>query len=168
MNGFDCIEPEGIELNKKLQKELEDWRRGLPKSKLTHNQKIKIERTYQDKPIWLEISWDDECNNGHNTFSFVIWSPEFSIPGETGIVQEVFPEFYPYMKWHGITSDGPLYYFDNTRYILKHNGLEAAQEYAYCNECSEEFLNNDKKMYHHLKNVLLCLKQDIEKLGFTY
>lgn len=63
--------------------------------------------------ISLEIRYDDECGNGHNTFSMT-----GSCNGASGCIhdeiQEAFPEFAHLIKWHLCSSDGPMHYLENT------------------------------------------------------
>ena len=113
----------------------------LPISKTVSNQKQEKRIDFYDengKPAVLivEIRYDDECKNGHNTFAITGNLYEnYRIPGETtvhhkdgsllwqstgGCIHEEiikrFPELAKYIKWHLTAADGPLYYLANTIY----------------------------------------------------
>lgn len=90
-------------------------------SVLTRNQKIeKIYQTSEGRMI-VNIRYDDECGNGHNTFA---------ITGEIGgtrqnpdmcgcihdEIAEHAPELAHLIKWHLVSSDGPMHYVANTLY----------------------------------------------------
>lgn len=72
--------------------------------------------------ITATVRFDDECGNGHNTFSV---TAEIRRPGERDIeaggclhdeVARAFPELAPLIKWHLCSTDGPLHYVANTTY----------------------------------------------------
>jgi hypothetical protein len=99
----------------------------LPASVLVRRQR----RTYGPKPIsgWgegalikAEVRYDDECGNGHNSFSI---TGTIYIPGNRDIeaggclheeIAKAFPELQPYIKWHLCGSDKPMHYVANTLY----------------------------------------------------
>jgi len=70
------------------------------------------------------VRYDDECRNGHN--SFAITGSQTRLRGRTWVddccgclhdlIAEHFPELAPFIKWHGMTSVGPLHYVANTIY----------------------------------------------------
>jgi len=71
----------------------------------------------------LEIRYDDEYGNGHNTFTITLsthlgWRSNYIVAYgcQHELVAEHFPEYAHMIKWHGCTSDGPLYYIANTLY----------------------------------------------------
>ena len=80
----------------------------------------------------VSIRFDDECKNGHQTFAI---TAEVRIPGRSDIeaggcmheeISKVFPEFAPLIKWHLVSTDGPMHYVENTCYHASnrdHNGL---------------------------------------------
>ena len=72
--------------------------------------------------IVAEIRFDDQCRNGHNTFS--ITGDTFDPKGrhESGgcihrEIAEHFPDLAPLLKWHLCSTDGPLHYEANTLYL---------------------------------------------------
>ena len=104
--------------------------KNLPESKLTRSQ-TKTERvTVKDSKLYsefngkclkIEIRYDDECGNGHNSFA---------ITGECGgsrgiggciheFITEQAPHLKPFIKWHLTSSDGPMHYLANTLYHIE-------------------------------------------------
>ncbi len=97
----------------------------LPESKLTKNQKGILTIYFDNKRMDVIIRYDDERNNGHNTFSITadiyIKNRHGKFVWDSGRCQhekikEVFPGFDKYIKWHLCSSDGPLCYLANTLY----------------------------------------------------
>lgn len=97
---------------------------------LTKNQKkIYGPRIYTEHGetyrIKAKVRYDDECGNGHNTFAItadIDWKDNRGIWREHGggccheeIVKH-FPELEPFIKWHLVSSDGPMHYVQNTIY----------------------------------------------------
>ena len=74
--------------------------------------------------ITATVRYDDRCNNGHNTFSVTASIDEKRgtrwIESGGGCCHEtiakVFPELAPFIKWHLVSSDGPMHYVGNTVY----------------------------------------------------
>lgn len=102
----------------------------IPASVLTKHQV----KTYGPKPIkgygpgaliTAKIRHDDNCGNGHNTFSVTadVVTPASKRRGDTeagGCMHEEiaksFPELAPFIKWHLTSTDEPLHYVANTVY----------------------------------------------------
>jgi hypothetical protein len=130
----------------------------LPPSILTKSQTKKFEREFinedgvQCKMI-VTIRYDDECNNGHNSFAITgsLFDREQRIPheaytvlstgkkrwlGSCGCLHEdiakYFPELAKYIKWHLCSSDGPLHYIANSLYwagIIEGSCIELAPNF---------------------------------------
>lgn len=98
----------------------------MRKSILTKNQVKTVSKniTYmgQQRVMTVTLRYDDECKNGHNTFS--ITGDISTLSRKTSIVcgcihdeiKEFFPELEKYIKWHLCSSDAPMYYIANTLY----------------------------------------------------
>lgn len=88
--------------------------------------------------ITAQVRFDDQCGNGHNTFSITgeVW--EASATGKRkgsdcvtcGCIHDEitkhFPALAPLIKWHLCSTDGPMHYVENTLYHASnrdHNGL---------------------------------------------
>ena len=87
-----------------------------------------------------KVRYDDECGNGHNTFSITgeIWRAKQGQPigrdcESCGCIHEDiakrFPELAPHIKWHSTTSDGPMHYIANTVYHAQSYGPQYAWVY---------------------------------------
>jgi hypothetical protein len=74
-----------------------------------------------------KVRYDDEWGNGHNTFTITgeIWRAKKGQPigrdcESCGCIHEAIakhlPELVPYIKWHLVSSDGPMHYIANTVY----------------------------------------------------
>lgn len=70
--------------------------------------------------IHCEIRFDDECKNGHETFSIVgeirVKSRDYMSGCIHGEIAKYFPELEPLVKWHLTSSDGPMHYVANAVY----------------------------------------------------
>lgn len=87
----------------------------------------------------VEIRFDDNCKNGHNTFAitasiYTVESRRQRDIAAGGCMHEeiarVFPELVPLIKWHLTSSDGPMHYPANAVYHASnrdHNGLLAGE-----------------------------------------
>lgn len=79
--------------------------------------------------ITATVRYDDQCGNGHNSFAI---TAEIRGPGcdAGGCLHEeiakAFPELAPLIKWHLVSSDGPMHYLANTLFQASdrdHRGL---------------------------------------------
>lgn len=93
-------------------------------SRLTTDQTLKASKTWingKDRhDLTVTIRYDDRCGNGHNTFSI---TGELRVNGrwESGgclhdLIQERVPEYSHLIKWHLVSTDGPMHYIANTLY----------------------------------------------------
>jgi len=101
------------------------------------------------------IRHDDRCKNGHNSFSITgdlydrptICRGEPSIVHENGkklwlgscgclhtVIAERLPELTKYIKWHLVSTDGPMNYIANSMYHAKGAPKEQDKYYAYLKE----------------------------------
>jgi hypothetical protein len=86
--------------------------------------------------ITVVVSFDDECKNGHQTFDITghvqepgarDWFMGGRIHGE---ITKYFPEPAHLIKWHLVSTDGPMHYIANTVYHAgnrDHNGHVAGE-----------------------------------------
>lgn len=116
----------------------------LPASKLIKAQSFTTDwREYKDRGHTMRIRaalrYDDSCGNGHNTFSITGETQHKASRdwrGDSGgcIHEEIakhFPEYARVIKWHLVSSDGPMHYVSNTCYHAgnrDHNGLLAGEK----------------------------------------
>ncbi len=99
----------------------------LPKSQLVKSQTMEAAKTIKGgkERIVCVIRWDDQCGNGHNSFSITgtIYEKQGNgrwLDAGGGCIHEeiekYFPEFKHLIKWHMMTSEGPWGYVENTTY----------------------------------------------------
>jgi len=97
--------------------------------------KKKFRRENDEKVVTVTIRFDDECNNGHNSLGITASVYEKNCPGGGSFgcchedVVELFPELEKYIKWHLTSSDGPMYYVENTMYHADEHGPKYAHLY---------------------------------------
>jgi len=78
------------------------------------------------KRVEAVIRFDDQCGNGHNSFSITgsFYRSQFQIDREDPEIAgcchdelvRVFPELKHLVKWHLCNTDGPMHYISNTLY----------------------------------------------------
>lgn len=68
--------------------------------------------------IKVIIRYDDECDNGYNTFSITaeVYDRGWSYGCQHDEVVKHFPELQKYIKWHLTSSNEPMHYIANTIY----------------------------------------------------
>ncbi len=100
-----------------------------PKVYTEHGQRYRITAT---------VRYDDQCGNGHNSFAITAdirrsergrWVEDSGGCCHDEIAKQ-FPELAPFIKWHGMTSEGPVHYVANTVYHASNcdcNGLLAGE-----------------------------------------
>lgn len=80
--------------------------------------KIYTEQDGTEYRITAELRYDDQCNNGHNTFGITgsidrkergRWTDDSGGCIHDAIAEH-FPSLQPLIKWHGCTSDGPIHF----------------------------------------------------------
>jgi len=93
-------------------------------SKLTQDQVKTFSKSYvrdsRNEKLVVRVRFDDQCGNGHNTFSITgdlyvegLWKSGGCLHNE---IAERFPELAPLIKWHLCSTDGPMHYIANTVY----------------------------------------------------
>ena len=82
--------------------------------------------------ITVELRFDDECKNGHQTFSITghVQEPRAKDWAMGGCIHKeiskYFPELAHLIKWHLTSTDGPMHYLANATYHASdrdHTGL---------------------------------------------
>lgn len=98
------------------------------------NQTMKLSGAYKEHDneyrIVVTLRFDDEHNNGHESFAMTADIRENGREYMGGCCHEeivrVFPALAPLVKWHLCSTDGPMHYLANTLYLAgerDHNGL---------------------------------------------
>lgn len=106
------------------------------------NQKIGHSKYYreagEDYRISVDLRFDDQCGNGHETFS-ITGSVYEHVRGRyrdymAGCIHEEiakhFPELVHLIKWHLVSADGPMHYLGNACYLAgdrDYNGRAAGE-----------------------------------------
>jgi len=94
----------------------------------------------KDMFISATLRFDDNCKNGHETFSITgeIKKRGYREPDMCGCIHEeiakYFPELEPLIKWHLTSSDAPMHYIANAVYHasnLGNDGLPAGMPTNY-------------------------------------
>ena len=114
---------------------------------LIKDQKIKKVLYYTEDGtsyrITATIRHDDECGNGHNSFSITGNIDEKKKNGQwysvaCGCIHDEiskhFPGLKPFIKWHLTSTDGPMHYLGNTLYHAGTKdcwGKEKGEPYQY-------------------------------------
>lgn len=100
---------------------------------ITERREIKTGE-YAGCNICAELSFDDNCGNGHNDFAITATIRDPKVRRDGGFVAggfcpdeiaEFFPELAHLIKWHLCGTDGPMHYVANTIYHASdrdHNG----------------------------------------------
>ena len=96
----------------------------MKKTKLVKNQKklfsYKLEKNHVIEYIEVTVRYDNHCSNGYNSFSITTQNG-----CDHNKIAEKVPELAHLIKWHFMTSKGPMHYFSNTMYHaneLDYNG----------------------------------------------
>jgi hypothetical protein len=106
------------------------------------NQTAKASREYKEGEqrykITVKLRFDDQCKNGHETFAITAdirreergyWREDSGGCCHDEIAKR-FPELAHLIKWHLVSTDGPLHYVGNTLYHAgdrDHNGLRKGE-----------------------------------------
>ena len=128
----------------------------------------------------VQVRHDDQCGNGHNTFSVTA-----DIIGR-GIemfgclhdeIREHFPELSHLLKWHLASTDGPMHYIANTTYharATEWNGepktpdIEAARRTAVWPDATLEQLQSEEALTARLESLLSEFREAVESAGFIW
>ena len=85
----------------------------------------------------IDIGYDDDCGNGHNSFymSSTMYRDDINQQGcNKEDIANYGGEYADLLKWNSMTSEGPLYYIDNTHSHATNkdgNGLLKGEYSAY-------------------------------------
>lgn len=111
----------------------------LPESKLTRDQKKTETVSWAEGKdrysMKIKIRYDDECGNGHNTFSITGNIRCNGLEDRCGCVHDEIAKHAPHLahliKWHLVSSDGPMHYIANVTYHASdrdYNGLRKGEK----------------------------------------
>ena len=150
----------------------------MKSSILVKNQKKQFgpKRLSDGSTITAVVRFDDECNNGYNSFSITGEIREYNRIEQCGCIREeiaiAFPELTPFIKWHlSSTVEPHMYYLANTLYHIRCGRLDFARTSAVWPEATdEELLSADikEKLVTRLAGLMDEFYEAIVSLGFTY
>lgn len=142
---------------------------------LTKNQKKRLPAKWfnydgEKCQIFPTIRYDDECNNGHNTFAITCDIRDSRgrwIAG--GCCHEQFAQAYPeyahLIKWHLCSSDEPLYYIANTLYHAS-NSKDTRYKVGEPNRWAKVLKFNRSFITHKLSENFLNFLENNNNLQF--
>ncbi len=155
---------------------------------LTKNQKKEVIKKMGDNVYILHLHYDDECNNGHNTFSITmdiytlckrlgekratnihgnsVWLE--SCGCQHDMVREIFPEYAHLIKWHVCSSVEPLHYLANSQYWALQGNLSYARNSAVWSTAGLTDILDTAAMLKRLPELMAEFKTDMEAVGFIF
>lgn len=126
-------------------------------------------------PLYAQVRYDDQCSNGHNTLSI---TGEIRSNGHIiacGCLHEEISKHVPYLKpfikFHLMSSDGPMHYIANTIYWVEQGNLEYARDAAVWPDATDDDLRLDglkDRLEARLPALMIEFREAIEKLGFAF
>lgn len=162
--------------------------------------KLFIENNQEHKVV-VSIHYNDKYENGHNTFSITgaivvkkqngCWE-DYSCGCIHDEIEKHFPELKKYIKWHLMSSDGPMHYVNNTLYLAgdrdcwgnrrgdepilgegKEREFDSARKVAVWPEATDEQLSLPPEelrilLLNRLPALVEEFKKDVEELGFVF
>ena len=152
------------------------------------NQKIGATRNYTKGEnkyrITVELCFDDQCGNGHESFAITADIRENGRQYMGGCchdeIAQHFPEFAPLIKWHLTSTDGPMHYVANTMYHAadldaehtwgkaKPANLEYARSTAVWPDATIEQLRDKAALEARLPALLAEFKAAMLSAGFLW
>ena len=127
--------------------------------------------------IYVRIRHDDQCGNGHNTFTITGNIYKHKRPKTdrnhlaSGMLHEeivkAFPLLKPYLKWHLCSTDQPLRYVANSLYVAIHYDLENARACAIWPDAKLSDFTAEN-LEARLPALMLEFKKAVESLGLIY
>ncbi len=157
----------------------------LPKSKLATNRKQTIRtKINENEALIISIRYDDECNNGYNTFAITAEHSVNCILQPCGclhdMIEEHYPVLIPLLKWHLCSSSGPMHYLENTLFhtgnkdcsgYTKKKELDLARKSAIWPDAIDEELTSPglkERLEARLPKLLEEFHAAITNLGFEW
>ena len=111
------------------------------------------------------LRFDDRCGNGHNTFSITVDAQHFGGCMHAEIA-EVFPEYAHLIKWHLVSTDGPLHYIANTLFHARNGQLRAARSSAVAPEATLDQLQDEDWLNARLPALLRGFRDEMKLIGW--
>lgn len=132
---------------------------------ITNKRSIKTERRiFEGMGLGrVEISYDDCCGNGHNSFAITVDARDFGGCMHDEI-ETVFPEYAHLIKWHLTSTDGPMHYIANTVYHAENDNLEYARSTAIAPDTTIDQLLDKEWLAARLPNLIKEFKSAMESI----
>lgn len=115
--------------------------------------------------ITVQMRFDDQCKNGHSSFAITgeidMKSGSRWIDDCSGCIHDEiaahFPELAPLIKWHLMSTDGPMHYVANTCYLAgkKEREFDAARHAAIWPDATDHQLSLPRADLEELLNARL-------------
>lgn len=102
------------------------WKSGTFASQTWKSEGRKVNGYGTNGTMYVNIRFDDNCKNGHNTFAITadVYTAESRRRKDIAAggcmhdeIAEVFPELSSFIRWHLVSTDGPMHYITNTCYM---------------------------------------------------
>ena len=140
----------------------------------------------KDCEMTVQVRFDDQCGNGHNTFAITadirgrhLFALELQHMGGClhDEIREHFPELAHLIRWHLVSTEGPMHYVANTTYFASATDwkgdpqtpdLEAARRAANWPDATLEQLQSEEALTARLDNLLAEFRQAVESAGFHW
>lgn len=132
----------------------------------------------------VQVRFDDQCGNGHNTFAITAdvqgrnRCQHFEMGGCLhDEIREHFPELAHLIRWHLVSTDGPMHYIANTTYHAsltdwkgdsKAPDLEAAKRTAIWPDATPAQLRSKNALTARLDGLLSEFRETVESAGFNW
>lgn len=123
------------------------------------------------------IRFGDDLRNGAKTFSITGHTPS-SAGTIHDQIAEHFPQYAHLIKWHLVSTDGPLHYVANAVWHAgegpngtKKRNLDAARKTAVWPDATDEDLLQpglEDRLWARLPQLMKDFRQDMEGLGFSW
>ena len=130
------------------------------------------------------VHYDDDCGNGHNSFSVTahVVTPASKRRNDIEAggcmheeIAQVFPELAPFIKWHLCESDGPMHYVANSLYWAgktkwEKPNLKNFRATAIWPDATEQDMASatEASLMARLPALMDEFRSAVESLGFTY
>lgn len=166
------------------------------KSVWTQNQKKDFRKEYSEGGAEYiavaHVRFDDNCRNGHNELA-ITCGTYIQIRGggwrmisagcDHDSIRKYFPELAKYIKWHLCSTDGPMYYNEDSEYWLKEGNreyvkntivfgavpeLDTEEKIPNSALITEELLDYREYLKARLPLLLEAFRKDVEELGFVW
>lgn len=119
------------------------WKAGVFESQKWASEPRPVKGYGTNGQMTVNVRFDDDCRNGHNTFSITanVYTAESRRMRDIAAggcmhdkISRVFPELAHLIKWHLVSTDGPMHYIANTCYQAgdrDYNGRKAGEPCAW-------------------------------------